>query len=855
MIVFRTLGTLELSGSDAQELRSVVVQSKVLALLSYLVVCSPNGYHRRDTLLGLLWPEYPDERARPSLSQALHLLRKGLGEGVVEARGQEEVRINPGELWCDAVAFGEAVANRDYATALELYRGDLLEGLFVSEAPGFERWLEDERVRLKELAAGAAWKLAQQRIDAGELVEAERTAQRALLLVPTDESEVRHFVDALADAGDRAAAVRFYGKFAQRLRDDYELEPAPETKQLVEAVRSRTESLSGVASPASAANQLCAPAAGAAPNSASAGPVALEASGRPSRVKLLWVTAAAVVVTLAVVLWVGSMSSDRDTETVFVPNRVVVALFENQTGDSLLDPVALMAADWLTDGLARTGMVEVITSAAVREASQAAQVEGVRLAGSRGILALAEAMHAGLVVSGRLFRATGGVAIHAEVVRLPGATVLGAVDPVTMAPDDPGPALETLRQQVMGLLAVRLDPRLASWASTGRLPPSYEAYREYVAALPLGAGPDVPDVEERIDHALRSARLDSTFTTPLIHVLWLNMMARPTIGESGRFRFHDSIMQVVERSLHLLSPIERHELDAIKGIQSGDATGSYVALRNAAELAPDHLTQFATAAFTIGRYREAVEILERPDLPQGFRTYPWNWLTVSLHYLSEHERELLAARREKQESPSQAAFVHEANALVGLGRIEELEAALDEGLMNGSVQPTELLFQAGNELLWHGYEEEGRAVLERTEAVLRAESQEGTGQLARTLLFLGRFEEAGAIFEQLAAQTPDDFQRDQRVANLALAAAGAGDRATALRISAELGAAERPPLSRGRIALWRAQIAGALGDCDGAVDFLREAVRLGRVTWIHRRYGIMKCQEHPGFRDVVKPRG
>jgi tetratricopeptide (TPR) repeat protein len=576
---------------------------------------------------------------------------------------------------------------------------------------------------------------------------------------------------------------------------------------------------------------------------------------RASTVLVGWVAAAVVLATLAVVLSLGSILSDRDGRAVFVPNRVVVALFENQTGDSLLDPMTLMAADWLTDGLVRTGMLEVITPAAVREASRAAETEGSSLTGSGGMLALAEVMHAGVVVAGHFDRAADEVTVHAEVVRLPGATMLGAVDPVSVALEDPRPALESLRQQVMGLLAVHFDTRLASWAETGRLPPTYEAYREYVAALPMGNQPGLPDVEERIEHALRSASLDTTFMAPLIHTLWLNAMARPTVGRSGRYRLHDSVLGVIERSRHLLTPVERHEVDAVKAVYDADFRATYVAVRHAAELAPDQLTQLATAAFSIGRYREAVEILERPDLPVGFRTYPWNWLTASLHYLGEYERELQAARREKQESPSQAAFVHEANALVGLGRLEELDAALEEGLLNEFVQPSALLFQAGNELLWHGHEREGRAVLERAAVLLRADSTRRGGQFANTLLFLGHFAEARASFEQLASDALDEFQRDQRLAGVALAAAGMDDRETALRISAELGVAERPPLSRGWIVLNRARIAGALGDCDGAVEFLKEAVRLGRLTWIHRRYGLTDCQAHPGFQEVVRPRG
>jgi DNA-binding SARP family transcriptional activator len=166
----------------------------------------------------------------------LHVLRSELGDEAVRRRGDSDVAIDETLISCDVVAFELAVEAGDYERALELYRGDLLEGLFVREAPEFERWLDDERTRLREMAAGAAWALAHQHIGAGRLVGAERTAQRALLLVATDESEVRRFIQALAHAGDRAAAVRFYEKFAQRLRSEYEIEPDPSTVAVSQAL-------------------------------------------------------------------------------------------------------------------------------------------------------------------------------------------------------------------------------------------------------------------------------------------------------------------------------------------------------------------------------------------------------------------------------------------------------------------------------------------------------------------------------------------------------------------------------------------------------------------------------------------
>ena len=44
--------------------------------------------------------------------------------------------------------------------ALELFRGALLEGLHVSDAPEFERWLDSEREQLRRRASEAAEHLA-----------------------------------------------------------------------------------------------------------------------------------------------------------------------------------------------------------------------------------------------------------------------------------------------------------------------------------------------------------------------------------------------------------------------------------------------------------------------------------------------------------------------------------------------------------------------------------------------------------------------------------------------------------------------------------------------------------------------
>ena len=237
MLTLRAFGALDLRDAEGAPLESVLAQTKRVALLAYLLLARPGEFHRRDSLLALFWPETDRDHARNALSQALSFLRKEMGQDVLVTRGMEEVGVDPTQLQCDVLAFQQALKAEHWAEALSLYRGDLLEGVHVKGAPAVVDWVDRERVRLREAAAGAAWQLAHQFIGEGKLVDAERTAQRALALVATDESPVREFMEALVLAGDRGAALRFYEKFKGTLGAELEVEPAPETEALARAVR------------------------------------------------------------------------------------------------------------------------------------------------------------------------------------------------------------------------------------------------------------------------------------------------------------------------------------------------------------------------------------------------------------------------------------------------------------------------------------------------------------------------------------------------------------------------------------------------------------------------------------------
>ena len=237
-VELRILGPTELSVVGGRTGSFVLRQPKRLALLAYLALATAGGYRRRDQIVALFWPELDQAHARTQLRKVLHALRSTLGAEAFITRGEEELRLDAKRVWCDAGTFARFIEQGQWADALGLYRGDLLEGLFpggVGEQ--FETWLDDQRTTLREQAARAAWECSTQEDMAGRRAEAVALARRAVELDPDDEEGIRRFIAMLDRYGDRAGALRLFRDWQSRLQAEYGAEPAPETRKLARKVR------------------------------------------------------------------------------------------------------------------------------------------------------------------------------------------------------------------------------------------------------------------------------------------------------------------------------------------------------------------------------------------------------------------------------------------------------------------------------------------------------------------------------------------------------------------------------------------------------------------------------------------
>jgi DNA-binding SARP family transcriptional activator len=199
-LVLRTLGTavLERTARDGTEIP--LRASKPLALLAYLALQRGRPVSR-DQAADLLWGDEAPERSRGSLRQAIHVLRRALGEAAV-AGSREEIWLPRDVLTLDVVEFEGAVGRGALAEIVGWYRGPFGTRLAGREAPAFEHWALIERERLRRLLVEGVSRGFASLSAAGALGEAAALARSLVVAEPDLEPLVLLASDALVANGD-----------------------------------------------------------------------------------------------------------------------------------------------------------------------------------------------------------------------------------------------------------------------------------------------------------------------------------------------------------------------------------------------------------------------------------------------------------------------------------------------------------------------------------------------------------------------------------------------------------------------------------------------------------------------------
>lgn len=525
-------------------------------------------------------------------------------------------------------------------------------------------------------------------------------------------------------------------------------------------------------------------------------------------------------------LWSGRKKLARD--------RVAVAVFSNRTGDSTLEPLGSMAADWVTRGLGASDMVDVVDIGAVHA--------GGRNEGGQPTdpVILARRNGAGTVVSGSYYLATDTLVVRATLVDAESGTVLQTVPPVHTPAGDAVRALEQLRQHVTTALAGVLDARYTSFTSRPSPPRSFTAYQAFITGqTAYWQGRPAPEVRQ---HFQRAAVEDSTFLTAAV---WLAF-----IGANGAgCGLTDSIATSLADRRSALAPFDRLTLDISSARCRNDWSEGYRLAREQAELRPRSTYAVYTAGvfgLHSGHFRGARRVLATIDpardlgwLTDSAKTLYWRDYTGALHFTGDYAAELRHAERLVREFPRRSVMrLFAGRALAGLGRggeaLAQVEAALRlpadaSARVSGGLSPGHIASLLALDLQVHGDSAAARAAAERTVAwygedpKARLAARYERYFLARALMLLGRLDEAvAAVALRAAADSIDVLYLGLE----GVLAGYQGARAQAQRVEQRLAAMTHQSVVANTSAQ-RARIAVVLGDAELSLRLLEAAIDQG----------------------------
>jgi len=526
--------------------------------------------------------------------------------------------------------------------------------------------------------------------------------------------------------------------------------------------------------------------------------------------------------------------ANSDRGAAFDDHRVIVSDFENQTRDPALDPIGKLASDLLRQGIAQSGVAEVVGASETGEGSTPAK--------------------AGLIVRGRYYRQADSVRVQAEILDARTSRVVRALSPVTSIATNPSIALERLRPRILGALASLNDPLISTWARKATEPPVYEAYRAYRAGIdaeiPRAGATAGIDREAPTRQFQRAIELDSMFVLPVIELANFSDSIHPAL-----LRLH--------RDRDRLTPVDRALVDLGMADARLEYDAALKAARQAAELAPDPLMLMRLGHFAMfaGHPHEAVAALKRAD-PEGRLKLGWGDRTDALHLTGDFQGELAAVERQRQ--LGLAIEYEAAQVLPALGRVEEVNALVNERMRHPSRAedtPAALMMFAAREYRAHGFVEASNQLANRAIAWYESRpdaelTEDRQYNIASALFHAGRWAEARTRFERSARQFKFRVEDEPAIlSSLGRIATHAGDTATARAYMERLRSVKPVWKYRGN-SFDRALIAAALGEKEMTVSLLQQAFAEGLEyePRLHRESEFRAMEAYAPLRDLLWPR-
>jgi DNA-binding SARP family transcriptional activator/TolB-like protein len=783
---------------DGQALSGPPAQRHRLALMALLCVSHPLPLSR-PKLMGYLWPERDERHARQLLNQALHILRKTLGDGAIVSAG-DELRLGAPPIECDVHGFEDALAEGDTARAADLYAGPLMDAFFLDDAPEFERWLDHERERLRRDWRRALGGLAEERLAAGDAEAAAECSRRLLADDPYDARATVGLMEALESLGDRAGAIRQARLHEALIEEEFGADPDPAVRALAERIRAgevREASAGREAGETGAVDQgeVASPAAAAGGENGGVEVAAVQVDGASVAPRRSWRWTGGVataLAALAMVAWVSTRALSRaDAEL----TRIAVLPLANLTGDSLQDYFVAGMHDALISELAKVGALTVYSRQSVLryEDSDRPLPE---IAGELGVDALVE---------GAVFKSGDSVRISVQLVRAEPERHLFSetfTGPLNRALALQGTVARAVADATRATVTPDVRARLASSRAVD--PAAQEAYLTGLYHLEHAIyGQARPTVERDAEIQVAIGKLEEAVA---LDSTWASAWAKLALAR------------------HFLATAP-----ATPGTERDESfRKSKAAALRAIELDPDESQAWASLGFVLLYHEWDWEGAERAILRANEldpNSHHWTY-AIFLESVGRQEEAIVEFRRALERNP--ASDIVKSQVATAYACAEQYDQAIAEARELHARVAAAGTIGAPGDSIWF------------------------LSRMARYHSLAGDHDEAIDAARRLvtvADALPDPSLDPLQFLAFALAMGGRHDEARS--VIAELG----PDWAQGAGG-WQAPVFAALGDTDRAVSAVATLMEaLGRPRQITCWEGYKLLRDEPSFRELLKSWG
>lgn len=401
---------------------TMVAPRQTVALLAVLAIAGQAGLSR-DKLVSIFWPDTESERARHALTQAMYSARRSLRcDDLFEAGA--DIRLNDARIATDISDFERLTAAGSFDDAVALYRGPFLDGLFMSAAPEFERWVSAQRARIEDELATTLRRIGAEARETDDHRRAVAALKRLAAIRPLDSGVAVSLMEALAASGDRAGALQYASVHRALLLQELEIEPDPSVAELVRRLRDD-------AAESPAASEMSARPARITPSE----PIELEITAAPSptprsamraRLWRLWRPVVAATVLVAAGFAMGrTRQADRPARAVALPQRLVVAPFRVAGTSESLHYLRDGLVELLSTRLADDSTSRSVDPGAVLSAWRNAGLSATSNVGRDTVVRIATKLGAERVIIGSVVGTPSQLIVSATLLRVPSGAVAG----------------------------------------------------------------------------------------------------------------------------------------------------------------------------------------------------------------------------------------------------------------------------------------------------------------------------------------------------------------------------------------------------------------------------------------------